>query len=562
MRYVISATIVIGVFACAILHAPTGIDSVARWIALLVACGTLATRPLPKTQREQDSLETLRFDHANDLDDSGLRDSLKLVSNDSNLSFVDYSDSAVGLKVRLIDLNAWSVPTIEKIVERVQRGSSLKEGLTRCVHENLITSLQAEFIGSGQECNLRVGHYLLHAVLGQGAMGIVYLARDLVRGEDVALKLFRNTRHNLLMIRREMTVIEELAHPNIVTAYEVGASGHRHFIAMELVEGQTWRELILRDGKQDELTALNFTTQVSQALEQAHERGILHRDVKPGNVMVTPSGVCKLMDLGLSRPPEELKEYDSVALEHRSMFGTIGFASPEQASLAETVDARSDIYNLGSTLFYALTGKVHVQGETTQQRLRNLTVDRKFRDPRDFQISDELVNILNGMLALDPSERYQSIAQVTQDLRDLLARRGQRLCERTVSVLVVEDNMPEFLVTESLLSRSNRSLKLSRVERWAEAVQWIDQHDESLIVLLDLNLPDSFSEETIKRIPDIVSDRVGVIALTGDSGPESEKMCFAAGATGFIRKRGATSRSLEREIIAAHSRLSRRAATN
>ena len=388
-------------------------------------------------------------------------------------------------------------------------------------------------------------------------MGVVYRALDRERSEHVALKLFRDRRSNLMLIRREMAVISELAHPNIVTALDVGESDRQHFIAMEIVEGETLQDLVRRDGPLQENVAINFTMQVAQALAQAHHRNILHRDIKPGNVMLTSDGICKLMDLGLSRPPESLKEYDSICISTGSIYGTIGFVAPEQANLTDEVDSRADIFGLGSTLFYLLTGKSYVRGDSAAEKLKNLTVHRSFRSFEDF--TGPVGEVLEKMLAYRPGERYQSIETLIGDLRQLLNDHGQSFDETIVPVLVIERGEGLLSISEQLRARGNRSLHISCAGSIAAAGESIRHHqatsDFPMVVLVDLSTLD----EKLVKLFDIVTDRVGVVVLTHDDSPKTRKLCLSAGVAGYVLMQGDSGRALEQEIFAARSRIARSA---
>ena len=459
----------------------------------------------------------------------------------------------VPIKVRLIDSGVFPLDVASQIATVVDDAPSLEVGCRRCVSRDLLTAFQAEYIKQGFERKLRVGRYTLVDKLGEGAMGVVYRAFDRERSEQVALKLFRDRRSNLMLIRREMAVISELAHPHIVTALDVGESDRQHFIAMEIVEGETLQELVRRDGPLEEPVALHFTMQIAQALAQAHHRNILHRDIKPGNVMLTPEGICKLMDLGLSRPPENLKEYDSICISTSSIYGTIGFVAPEQAGLTEDVDTRADIFGLGSTLFYLLTGKSYVRGDSAAEKLKNLTVHRSFRDFEDFTV--RVGDLLKGMLAYRPEDRYQSIETLIDDLGELLDDHGQGFDETMVPVLVIERGKGLQSMSEQLIARGNRSLDISRVESIAAAEEVISRHQATstcpMVVLVDLGTLD----EKLVQLFDIVSDRVGVVVLTHDDSPKTRKLCLSAGVAGYVLMQEDSGRALEQEIFAARSRI-------
>lgn len=465
----------------------------------------------------------------------------------------------VPLRFRLIDTGIFSRRQASQIDSVVSRVGDENAGLDRCIEENLLTRMQAGFIVQRRERELRVGCYRLLTELGRGSMGVVYQAMDTDRNNQVALKLFSNRNRNLMMIRREMAVIQELVHPNIVTALEVGDSDGRHFIAMELIDGETMLTRVRRDGVFPESTALRLCLGIAKALEQAHRRQILHRDVKPGNVMITDGEQCKLLDFGICRPPRSLREHDSQAIEGAMLYGTLGFVSPEQAMLDEDLDSRSDIYGLGCTLFFALTGEYHVLGETPAEKLKNLTVNRRFHSIDDFEISDSVKAILSRTLAFEKCDRYQNATEVVQELSQLLKNQGELPAEMVVHVLIVESDTADLRIIMKLLHRCNESFEIQRADSFADAVTEVRRHreltDNPLVVLVDLDLPDSDRVRTIKRFRDLSADNVGVVGLADATDAETKRRCLAAGFLDYLPKSDLSSRRLERAIFANHSRL-------
>ncbi len=475
---------------------------------------------------------------------------------DGDISGPTRSMPHVPMKVRLIDSGVFPPDVANQIATLIAEATNLELGCDRCVTEGWMTAFQSEYVKKGYERKLRVGRYTLVDKLGGGAMGVVYRAWDRDRFEHVALKLFRDRRNNLMLIRREMTVIQELAHPNIVTALDVGESDGQHFIAMEIVDGETLLELVRRDGPIEESRAIDYAMQISQALIQAHDRNILHRDVKPGNVMLSPDGICKLMDLGLSRPPELLREYDSIHIASTSIYGTIGFVSPEQANLTDAVDFRSDIYGIGSTLFYLLTAKSHVRGNSAVEKLKNLTVLQDFHTARELGVSDRVAVVLEKMLAYSPEDRYQSVDELAGALQELLSGHGQRFGETEVPVLVVENTDCEHLVSKELTARENRSLRISSASSVSLAIEAIQKHQAASLVPVVVVVDLSPLDETLLQLIELSSGAVGVVVLATDDSPKTRQLVMDAGAIGYLLKHDVSGRELEQEIFAARSRMS------
>ena len=211
----------------------------------------------------------------------------------------------------------------------------------------------------------QLGHYETIALLGEGGMGAVYLARDTKLGRKVALKLlpsyFTSDGDRLRRFEQEACAASSLNHPNILTIYEIGETNGTHFIATEFIEGETLRECMKR-GPTEIGEVLHVAEQVASALAAAHEAGIIHRDIKPENIMVRPDALVKVLDFGLAKltnQPATSPEATTRALVKTSsgvVMGTVPYMSPEQA-LGREVDHRSDLFSLGVLLYEMATGQ-------------------------------------------------------------------------------------------------------------------------------------------------------------------------------------------------------------
>jgi serine/threonine protein kinase/Tfp pilus assembly protein PilF len=281
-----------------------------------------------------------------------------------------------------------------------------------------------------------IGHYELIDKLGAGGMGEVYKAHDTKLGRDVALKLLpENLAGNpvyLQRFQREARSASALNHPNICTIYEIGEHQGRHYISMELLEGQTLRAML--QGKPlpaDQI--LRIALQISDALEAAHSKGIIHRDIKPANIFVTQRGYVKILDFGLAKlpsmeipsPPADGGESGSlrIAGEYVSSplatVGTLPFMSPEQA-LGEELDARSDLFSLGSVLYELSTGMSAFVGNSQQMLFQEILTKTPV-SPRHLNadLPQRLEDIISKLLEKDRELRYQTAADLSADLKRL-----------------------------------------------------------------------------------------------------------------------------------------------
>ena len=209
---------------------------------------------------------------------------------------------------------------------------------------------------------LLLGRYEVIEKIGEGGMSVVYKAKDRLLNRYVAIKILRpefiKDEQFVENFRRESQAAAGLSHPNIVNVYDVGREGNIHFIVMELIEGKSLSRLIEEMGKVEYQDAISIAKQVASALSLAHKNGIIHRDVKPHNIIITPDGTAKLADFGIARTISR----ESLAEGNEKIMGSVHYFSPEQAR-GVYVDERSDIYSLGIVLFEMLTGRVPFDGD-------------------------------------------------------------------------------------------------------------------------------------------------------------------------------------------------------
>ena len=278
--------------------------------------------------------------------------------------------------------------------------------------------------GAPREALPRIPGYLIEGVLGRGGSSVVYRARQRSVDRAVALKVLHldATRRTSTVkrLRREARLMAMLDHPAIVSAFDVGESPDGWWMAMELIEGQPLSEHLRRGGPMGEAEAVELFSQLAAALQHAHEAGVIHRDVKPANVILTASGEPRLVDLGLARSEDEPQ-----LTRLGATMGTPHYVSPEQARNPADVDPRSDVYSLAATMHHALCGEPPFPGESPAEVLASVLHD-PLSDPRETHpgVSKGMSLVLRKALSKDPMRRHASARELAMDLKLLM--RGKR----------------------------------------------------------------------------------------------------------------------------------------
>ena len=254
--------------------------------------------------------------------------------------------------------------------------------------------------------------------LGEGAMAKVFRARQVSLDRIVAIKVLpRRYSEDKAFIERfyaEGRAAAKLNHNNIVQAYDVGQAGEHHYFVMEYVEGTTVFDHVQQHGKYSEAEALRIIIQIAKALDHAHEKGFMHRDVKPKNIMFTREGVAKLADMGLAR---QVSDREAAEAEAGKAFGTPFYISPEQIRGSRDVDQRADVYGLGATLYFMLTGRVPFEGPNPSAVMhKHLREPLTPPDHINPELSAGISEIVEVMMAKDREERYASCADLLEDL--------------------------------------------------------------------------------------------------------------------------------------------------
>src|SRR3954468_6102557 len=273
-------------------------------------------------------------------------------------------------------------------------------------------------------------NYRILEKLGAGGQGEVYKAVDKKLGRSVVIKVLPPDltvkEANLKRFEREARLASSLDHPNICTIYDLGEQGNVHYIAMQYIEGRNVRQLV--SGRPLELkSALSIAIQVADALATAHSKGIIHRDIKAGNVMVTDSGQAKILDFGLAKLLEDEVTDDRRGVDRTQItelgipYGTATYAAPEQAK-GEKADARSDIFSTGVLIYEMLAGIWAFQGKTVIDVRHQVLygTPKPIANMRKDALPPRVQEIIDKALAKDPKQRYQKIAQMRDDLRAVM----------------------------------------------------------------------------------------------------------------------------------------------
>jgi serine/threonine protein kinase len=288
---------------------------------------------------------------------------------------------------------------------------------------------------------MRLGGYQLIQKIGAGGMGTVWLARQLSLDRDVAVKILRpglaGDPQFVLRFTREAFAAAQLVHHNIVQIYDCGSDKKIHFFSMEYVDSESLLDLVNRNGPLDAEVAAGYVLQAARGLKYAHERGMVHRDIKPDNLLLNHNGVVKVADLGLVKRKwsaktrqspgggmeEPITKVGSNPLE--SAVGTPAYMAPEQVENSSRVDARADTYSLGCTLYHLLTGRPPFEAETLNM-VMTMHVKEEPVAPDELapHVPKALSSIVLRMLAKRPQDRYQSMGEVIQALEEFLHIEG------------------------------------------------------------------------------------------------------------------------------------------
>lgn len=431
--------------------------------------------------------------------------------------------------------------------------SSNEDVLNALVQRHLLTRFQADAVRQGNGADIVLAQYRLLDIIGQGGMGTVYRAEHFQLRREVAVKVMtRAAEGNERLVSRfyaEARAVARLQHPNIVTCFDAGRyqkpgpnPQHSYYFVMELIAGQDLFHLVREKGPLPAHRTCDLFRQAADALAEAHRHGLIHRDIKPSNILVTPDWQAKVLDFGLARVPTRN------VTEPGTLLGTIGYMAPEQARDPHAVDNRADLFSLGASMYWALTGREPYPetGNPIQDLHRRMTTSappvRHIRPEVPAEVSD----LISRLMEMDPDQRYPSARAVAATLTgfalwlptafptpvsqpDPSAEKSQR--ERVL--IVDDDDTVRRLMTQLLKDR----YEVREACDGEQALAEMSRHPPDLIVV-DVNLPGLSGPELITRTRanGFDPDRVKVLLMSGTMPDEALGGLSTSGADDFLMK--------------------------
>jgi response regulator RpfG family c-di-GMP phosphodiesterase len=446
---------------------------------------------------------------------------------------------------------------LEKLPQQAQQDleqcGSTDELLAMLIQSRLLTPYQADRVRAATTYGLILGNYRVLERLGAGGMGVVFKGEHVHLRRPVAIKVLSmsSEQSDLLQQRflMEMRTVAQLQHPNIVSALDAGlvfgpnVPTLRYFV-MELVPGEDLEELVLSHGPLSPSEACDLIRQIAAALVEAHKYNLVHRDIKPSNIQVTPDGQAKLLDFGLAR------HIDARMTEPGILLGSLDYMAPEQMRDASTVDIRADIYGLGGTLFWCLTGR------TPFPPRENITLQvaaRLTQQPPSVRIwrpeaPAELDAIIGRMMALDPADRFPTPQQVLQALLPFLQSRPQSDAvlsaeharaagegSREHQILIVDDQ-PELRRFCCMVLGVDHHLKCHEAGDGPACLEALKARRYDL-VLLDIDMPGMSGTEVCRQLRESPPcPHLKVVMMSGRATADEMARMLGAGADDYIVK--------------------------
>jgi response regulator RpfG family c-di-GMP phosphodiesterase len=438
-----------------------------------------------------------------------------------------------------------------------------ESALTLLVEHRLLTEYQADRIRAGTTYGLVLGNYRVLDRLGAGGMAVVFKAEHVEMRRIVAIKVLPFTQElHWKMLRRfivEMRTVAQLQHPNIVAGFDAGRttpadpdSPILHYIVMEYVPGKTLEEHVETHGPLDPAHACDLIHQIASALVEANKLNLVHRDIKPSNILLTPDGQAKLLDFGL------VHQRGNQLTEAGTVLGTMDFMAPEQSQDASKVDIRADLYGLGGTLYWCLTGRTpfaaqQTMYETLMKRLTQAPPSVRASRP---DISPALDAVVARLMAVNPEDRFAKPQELMRALLGFLrpdsfgesvsisAQRGNALSATPSSsengagkihrILVVDDEASIRSFCKTVLKTD--AVHVEEIADGHIALELVKQNAYDLL-LLDNHMPEMTGTELLKRIRELPLDpHLKIVMISGHTSPDEMARMLLAGADDYLTK--------------------------
>ena len=351
--------------------------------------------------------------------------------------------------------------------ERREDSPSLADHLVR---QGKLTRYQANKILSGVSSGLILGPFRILAPIGKGGMATVFLARDTRSGQLLALKVLPpkvalTEQRMVARFRREMELSQKVSHAHLAWTFEAGEHKGVFFIAMEYIPGKTLARLVLDEGPLPLPRVARLMGEVASGLGHAHEQGLIHRDLKPSNIMVTPRDQAKIVDMGLALVNGETDGDTRVVGGRGYIVGTMDFIAPEQTLNSALVDHRVDLYSLGCTIFYALSGQPPYPGGTSKEKIaRHRKGDIPSLAQRVGGLPADFVVLVESLLAHDPEDRPLSAGEVERQLRAWSAGATPRLGEEALDETTILGRIPDTAESVVLVPLESEAESLDSIE--------------------------------------------------------------------------------------------------
>lgn len=391
------------------------------------------------------------------------------------------------------------------------------EILARDLHQaKLLTKYQLQLISQGMGQLLSFGDYVLQERIGSGGMGTVYRAIHTKMNRAVAIKILnpKLSSNPALLERfdREVRATAKLQHINIVHAYDAGEHNRAHFLVMELVEGIDLNRVIAEKGPLSVPHALECVTQVAEGLKYAHAQGIIHRDVKPSNILLSRTGVIKLSDMGLVRvtcdwDDSDIEKLDANLSRTGLVMGSVNFMAPEQAMDSRDTDERSDIYSLGATLYFLLTGKTMFSADTATKTILAMQTSSPPSIQADrADVGDEIESVYLKMVARHPEDRFRTMGHVLDAIKKCKEAKSERESEERSEIaangisnshIFDSDLSQDFWIEREKKSASKLSKDKQSVNVLDEDSIHEESNDATLMQMLPENPDPEFLESSI-----------------------------------------------------------------